>query len=532
MPIFLNTLGTAYTQDFDTLSNVAGSTTKDLAIDGWALSEDGPGSRNNEQYAVDDGSSVVGDAYSYGTAGSSDRALGALQSDGLTATFGAAFFNQSALTVMDLLTITYIGEQWRLGQAGRGADRLDFQYSIGVTNVPTGPWTDFDALDFSTPNTGATVGETDGNGAAFRTPVSATITGVNFGPQMFLFVRWVDADIAGPEDGLAIDDFSLTPSSTINVNDPPVNSVPPAQTVESNTAAAINGFSILDPDAGSSIVTTTLSVLHGSLTFVTNGGATIQHNATAAVTLQGTVDQINAALATTDNLIYRGSPGFSGVDTLTIKTIDNPPFDLANPASDTDQVTITVKPLTGTNGDDTFVAQPGSQNIDALGGNDTIAFDFRLVDATVTYDGNKVIIDGPSSHTVLTGFEKFVFTDGTVDNNDGDWLVDDLFYYLAQPRRLERARRRRPALRYVWLARGPRSERVLLDRHLSDGQSRREGGRRRSAHPLRSVWLEGGAGALARLRSARILAANYATSPPPRSTRCRTSCSSAPARGA
>ena len=195
------------------------------------MSEDGPGSRNNGQYAVDDGSSHVGDTYSYGAAGSPDRALGALQSDDLTARFGAVFFNQTAFTMMDSLTITYVGEQWRLGQAGRGADRLDFQYSIGVTNVPTGPWTDFDALDFSTPNTGATVGETDGNAAAFRAPVSATITGVNFGPQMFLFVRWVDADIAGPEDGLAIDDFSLTPSSTINVNDPPVNSVPPAQTV-------------------------------------------------------------------------------------------------------------------------------------------------------------------------------------------------------------------------------------------------------------------------------------------------------------
>ena len=37
MPIFLNTLGIAYTQDFNTLSNVAGSTTNDLAIDGWVL---------------------------------------------------------------------------------------------------------------------------------------------------------------------------------------------------------------------------------------------------------------------------------------------------------------------------------------------------------------------------------------------------------------------------------------------------------------------------------------------------------------
>ena len=220
MPIFLNNLGTAYTQDFDTLSNTPGSTTNNLTVPGWEMSEGGLGSRDNEQYAVDDGTSNTGDTYSYGTTGSPDRALGALQSNSLTATFGAVFFNETAFTVIDSITISYVGEQWRLGQAGRGTDRLDFQYSVGVTNVPTGPWTDFDPLDFSTPNTAATVGDTDGNAAAFRAPVSATITGVNFGPFMFLFVRWVDAGIAGPEDGLAIDDFSLTPSSTetISVN--------------------------------------------------------------------------------------------------------------------------------------------------------------------------------------------------------------------------------------------------------------------------------------------------------------------------
>ena len=429
-PIFLSGLGTAYTQDFNTLSNTPGSTTNNLSIPGWEMSEGGLGSRDNEQYAVDDGSSNTGDTYSYGTAGSTDRALGSLQSGSLNATFGVVFFNSQAFAVMDSLTISFVGEQWRLGQAGRGPDRLDFQYSIGVGNVPIGTWTDFDALDFSTPNTVATVGDTDGNAVAFRTPISATITGVNFGPQMNLFIRWVDANIAGPEDGLAIDDFSIIPSSTINVNQPPVNSVPSALTVEADTPTVINGLSIADPDAGSSIMTTTLFVGHGALTFATDGGATIQHNGSAGVTLQGTLDQINAALTSTDNLTYRGSQDFSGADTLTIRTIDNPPVDLADTQSDTDHVTITVKqPLAGTNGDDTFAAPAGNARIDALGGNDTINFDFRLVDASVKYQDNKVIIDGPSSHTVLTGFEKFVFTDGTVDNNDGNWLVDDLFYF-------------------------------------------------------------------------------------------------------
>src|SRR5262249_937616 len=43
---------------------------------------------------------------------------------------------------------------------------------------------------------------------------------------------------------------------------------------------------------------------------------------------------------------------------------------------------------------------------------------------------NEVIVDGPngSSHTVLTGFDVYQFTDGTVTENTGNALVDNLFY--------------------------------------------------------------------------------------------------------
>ena len=83
----------------------------------------------------------------------------------------------------------------------------------------------------------------------------------------------------------------------------------------------------------------------------------------------------------------------------------------------------------GTSGEDSFTASPGAERIDALEGIDTVTFGFGLVDAAVSYIGDTVVIDGPSSQTVLTGVERFVFTDGTVESNDGNVLVDDLFYY-------------------------------------------------------------------------------------------------------
>jgi len=37
--------------------------------------------------------------------------------------------------------------------------------------------------------------------------------------------------------------------------------------------------------------------------------------------------------------------------------------------------------------------------------------------------GGVVIIDGPNSHTLLTGFETYRFTDGTVNQNTADPLA-------------------------------------------------------------------------------------------------------------
>jgi hypothetical protein len=82
----------------------------------------------------------------------------------------------------------------------------------------------------------------------------------------------------------------------------------------------------------------------------------------------------------------------------------------------------------GTPGDDNILAGT-NRAINAGGGNDTLTFDFALVNATVTFAGNAMLIESGVNHIVASGFERYVFTDGTVDNNDGSPLVDDLFYF-------------------------------------------------------------------------------------------------------
>jgi hypothetical protein len=215
--ISLTTLGSPYTQDFDTLSNTAGSTTNVLTINGWFLTEQGGGARDNEQYAVDTGGSTTGDMYSYGAAAATDRALGQLRSGTLIPFFGASFTNNTGSTIA-ALSITYAGEEWRLGTAGR-TDRINFEYSNDATDLITGTWTGITALNFVTPDT-VTIGAKNGNAAADRTVLSSTLNGLNIPNGATFWIRWTDLDATGADDGLAIDDFSLTPliSSAASVN--------------------------------------------------------------------------------------------------------------------------------------------------------------------------------------------------------------------------------------------------------------------------------------------------------------------------
>jgi uncharacterized repeat protein (TIGR01451 family) len=213
--ISLTTLGSASTQNFDTLSNTAGSTTNNLTITGWFLTEGGGGARDNEQYAVDTGGSTTGDMYSYGAAASTERALGELRSGTLIPLFGACFTNNTGSTVTNL-AIAYNGEEWRLGTAGR-TDQVNFEYSTNATDLVTGTWTGVAALNFVTPDT-ATVGAKNGNAAADRTALSSTISSLSIANGATFWIRWNDADASGADDGLAVDDFSLTPNAVVLPN--------------------------------------------------------------------------------------------------------------------------------------------------------------------------------------------------------------------------------------------------------------------------------------------------------------------------
>jgi endonuclease I len=233
--VSITATGTAFTQNFNTLANTGTTNAIATLPNGWTFTETGTGL--NTTYAADNGAANGGNTYSYGSTGNTERALGTLLSGSVTSTIGVQFTNNTGVTITSL-AVSYTGEQWRLGTAAR-VDRLDFQYSTTATALTTGTYTDQDNLDFTAPVIAGTLGAFDGNAAANRTAITNTITGLSIPNGGTIWLRWNDLNASGADDGLAVDDFSITASGGgADVTPPTYTSLVPADNATNVTPTA------------------------------------------------------------------------------------------------------------------------------------------------------------------------------------------------------------------------------------------------------------------------------------------------------
>jgi hypothetical protein len=195
-------LESAITQNFNSLASTGTTNEFSTLPAGWIVLE--TGTNANTTFAAGTGSSNTGNTYSLGLDG--DRGLGGLQSGSLVPIIGASFTNLSNATITSL-QVSYRGEQWRLGFSARGADRLDFEYSVNATALNNGTWTSVNELDFNSLVTVGTVAALNGN--TNSTVVSYEITGLNIPSGATFYFRWLDFNVTNADDALAIDDFSL-----------------------------------------------------------------------------------------------------------------------------------------------------------------------------------------------------------------------------------------------------------------------------------------------------------------------------------
>jgi large repetitive protein len=129
-------------------------------------------------------------------------------------------------------------------------------------------------------------------------------------------------------DGALTSNTAVSTIKVVAVNDAPVTGVPTAQTVFEDTvltfsAANSNAITITDIDAGTTgLETVTLSVGHGTLTLATTAGVSIVSgaNGSGAVTIRGTLAQVNAAIA---GLAYQATANYNGSDVLTVDVVDD-----------------------------------------------------------------------------------------------------------------------------------------------------------------------------------------------------------------
>lgn len=218
----ITTLNSPLTEDFNTLASTGtGITwTDNVTIPGWYSSR--------ATYNSGTGSSNAGALYSFGSTGSTDRALGSVGSGSTGTVFwGARFVNNTGTTITSL-DVNYVGEQWRTGGSSSAtpsiAQTADFQYQVAnagtitAVNTPSGGWLEHDALDFTSPVFGVAASALDGNAAANRVAKSSSVP-VTVAPGQEVWLRWRDVDHANNDHGLAVDDLSVTARSGLSISD-------------------------------------------------------------------------------------------------------------------------------------------------------------------------------------------------------------------------------------------------------------------------------------------------------------------------
>lgn len=310
----LNYTGGTYGQNFDSLlgthgydSDAALSITGNgphpltaapfngAELGGWWIAKYA-GSGANARFRVDDGTAVNGAIYSYGTAGSGDRALGSLASGSTQSRFGMILNNNTGQTLTQF-TVSYVGEQWREGNSA--ANTLTFSYAVDATDLNTGTFVAAPALSFTAPinATTSTSGVVlDGNAPANRRAVSATVTGLVWPAGSRLVLRWTDADDTNNDDGLAIDDFVFTAANAGPVAPAIVSTTPADEATGQSPATAIT-VTFNQPVTLAADWFTLTSAAQGALTATVSGGPstyTVTPTATLPVNDTITLDVIAA----------------------------------------------------------------------------------------------------------------------------------------------------------------------------------------------------------------------------------------------
>lgn len=394
-----------YSQDFNTLATSSTGAFSSLPA-GWLFNETGTNANNT--YTAGDGASNTGNTYSFGTGTSTERAMGMLRSGNLIPVMGAFFINNTGAPVTSL-AITYTGEQWRLGTTGRN-DRLDFQYSTDATTLVNGTWTDANGLDFIAPNSSGTAGAFDGNTTGNRTTIIYTINGLSIPNGALFVIRWTDLDVTGAEDGLGVDDFTITLGCTPPTNQPgALNLTPSLQSISGSFTDAAAGTTAADHYLVLLSTSATLTDMPSSGTVYAIDD--VIGNA-SVISISGTSFTASGLTPSTTYYFYvfstAGATCYNIISPLTGNIATSAPPVCTPPT--TQATNLSAANITGTsmdlswtrgNGDNILVIAKAGSAVDA-----TIYNSLAYPQGTMTGTDNTVIYNGPAAAFSYTGLNQ------------------------------------------------------------------------------------------------------------------------------
>ncbi len=238
--LVVDSVNYSYSQDFDfdLSSPYNGDETwlNDFTLAGWSLfrvtSNSNPTPVPIVGYVVSNGSSGDGRFYTFGDMESLERALGGVGNGsfgsisppevsnvppGAAVGWIAVSFMNNTGSILSQFTARYDGEQWRdAGNDEPVAQTMVFQYGFGATFGGVSMWhTPGASFDFTSPVFTTNQGALNGNAPANRTPnLGGTITGLNWQPGETLWVRYIEQNDNVVDHGLAIENFSLSLTSS------------------------------------------------------------------------------------------------------------------------------------------------------------------------------------------------------------------------------------------------------------------------------------------------------------------------------
>jgi hypothetical protein len=388
----------SYSQNFDTLalSGTGNAWLDDSTIVGWYSQRTGTGIT----YNADTGTGNAGALYSYGVASSTDRALGSLGSNNLSAgsfAHGVQLQNTSGSAVT-INALSYAGEQWRKSGVTT-AQVISLSYKISSSAITllepsteTG-WTAVSAGDFSSPVNTTSAAALVGNDAANRAVISIN-PNITIPNGSYVMIRWRDPDHAGTDHGLAIDDFSVSwipevqPSLTLSAS--------PSTVVENAGAAASTGTVSIPAALGADL---TVSLASGDVTEATVPASVVITAGNTSATFP--IDAVNDLLADGSQsvaLTATATGYLNGATTLTV----NDDTDAAILVSITPTSISEAAGAAAATGSVTLAAAPAADVTVNLASND-------LTEATV-----------PASVIITTGNTSATFPVDAVNDNDLD----------------------------------------------------------------------------------------------------------------